>query len=72
MPLFKRLINQSFPGVGQSVIFGKLTIDLAIISWQKKVSDEMRAGLFLGVGIGCCWCYVLGLPEINMQMSRKI
>lgn len=38
LPVFKRLRNQSFPGVGQSVIFGKLTIDLAIIIWQKSVT----------------------------------
>lgn len=61
LPLFKRLINQSFPGVGQSVIFCKLTIDLAIISWQKKVSlgvDESRSVPWCGnrlLLVLCAW-----------------
>lgn len=61
MPPFKRLRNQSFPGVGQSAIFGKLTIDLAIIIWQKKLSlgvDESRSVPWCGsrlLPVSCAW-----------------
>lgn len=75
LPPIKRLRNQSFPSVGQSAIFGKLIIDLAIIIWQKKLSlgvDESRFVRWSGsrlLLVLCAW-FTKGKYAVALKKSK--